>query len=57
MSDRTIGLQEAIEAFRKGFELGLNVELEPYVLTTDEEWYIHQLAKYKYSSDEWNFRR
>ncbi|MEH7414698.1 biotin/lipoate A/B protein ligase family protein [Neobacillus drentensis] len=57
ISDRTIGLEEAKEAFRKGFEVGLNIELEPYVLTTEEEWYVDQLSKSKYSSDEWNFRR
>jgi lipoate-protein ligase A len=56
-SNRIIGLKEAKEAFRKGFELGLNVELEPYVLTNEEEWYTHQLSKNKYSSDDWNLKR
>ncbi|WP_338453179.1 biotin/lipoate A/B protein ligase family protein [Niallia oryzisoli] len=57
IANRTIELKEVKEAFQKGFELGLNVELESYVLTTEEERYVQQLAKNKYSSDEWNYRR
>lgn len=57
IANRIIELKEVKEAFQKGFELGLNVEFEPYVLTTEEEQYVQQLAKNKYSSDEWNYRR
>ncbi|MBB6446039.1 lipoate--protein ligase family protein [Bacillus benzoevorans] len=57
IAGRTVGLEEAKKAFRNGFERGLNVELEPYVLTSEEEQYVQQLAKSKYCSDEWNFSR
>lgn len=56
IAGRKIGLEEAKKAFRKGFEAGLNVELESSVLTIDEERYVQQLARNKYASNEWNFR-
>jgi len=57
ISTRRIELKEANEAFQQGFKLGLSIDLEPYVLSMEEEQYIQQLAKDKYSSDDWNFRR
>lgn len=57
IANRTIGLEESKEAFQKGFEIGLDIELEPYMLTEEEERYVQQLAKTKYAADEWNFKR
>ena len=57
ISSRKITIEEAKEAFRTGFEDGLGIILKPYTLN-DEEWdYVNTLAKDKYESDEWNFRR
>lgn len=57
LTDRNITINEAKEAFFKGFEKGLNVQLERYELTDDELAYVQQLAKNKYETDEWNFKR
>ncbi|RSD27412.1 lipoate--protein ligase family protein [Mesobacillus subterraneus] len=57
ISSRTISLDEAKEAFRSGFENGLGIILEPYSLSPEELDYVNKLAKDKYESDEWNFKR
>lgn len=57
LTDRKITIDEAKEAFFKGFEKGLSVQLERYELTDDELAYVQQLAKNKYETDEWNFKR
>lgn len=52
-----VTIKEAKDAFRKGFEKGLSIELTPYELTADELNEVQKIAKEKYESDEWNFRR
>ncbi len=57
ISQRRITLEEAKEAFYKGFSDGLNIELEPYVLTAEELDYVNKIAEERYENDEWNFKR
>lgn len=57
ISPRGITLEEAKMAFHKGFEEGLNIELKPYELTEEELVYVRKIAKERYESDEWNFKR
>jgi lipoate-protein ligase A len=57
ISPRRITLEEAKQAFYKGFASGLNIELEPYLFTAVELAYIETLAKERYESDEWNYKR
>ncbi|MBS4215683.1 MULTISPECIES: lipoate--protein ligase family protein [Neobacillus] len=57
ISPRRIALDEAKEAFYKGFAEGLNIELESYQLTDEELAYVNKLAKERYENDEWNFKR
>lgn len=57
ISSRKIEIEEAKKAFFKGFEEGLNIELVPYTLSDSEMNYVQQLAKTRYESDEWNFKR
>jgi lipoyl(octanoyl) transferase len=57
ISPRRISLEEAKEAFYKGFAEGLNIDLEPYELTSEELDYVRKIAKERYESDEWNFKR
>ena len=54
---RKIGLDEAKDAFHKGFATGLNINLEPLILTRDQENEVTNLAQDKYEADEWNFMR
>ncbi|NYE05008.1 lipoate-protein ligase A [Bacillus niacini] len=57
ISSRRITLEEAKVAFYKGFAEGLNIELQPYQLTEEELAYVNKIAKDRYESDEWNFKR
>jgi lipoyl(octanoyl) transferase len=57
ISPRRISLEEAKEAFYKGFAEGLNIELESYQLTEEELAYVNKIAKERYENDEWNFKR
>ncbi|MEH7255098.1 biotin/lipoate A/B protein ligase family protein [Neobacillus niacini] len=57
ISPRRITLDEAKEAFYKGFAEGLNIELESYQLTEEELAYVNKIAKERYENDEWNFKR
>ncbi|MEH7178722.1 lipoate--protein ligase family protein [Neobacillus vireti] len=57
ISSRRITLDEAKEAFYKGFAEGLNIELETYQLTEEELAYVNKIAKERYENDEWNYKR
>ncbi|RTR35245.1 lipoate--protein ligase family protein [Robertmurraya yapensis] len=57
ISPRKISLDEAKVAFKKGFEDGLNIELKPFELSEEQMEYVLQLAKDRYESDEWNYKR
>lgn len=57
ISKERITLEQAKEAFKKGFAEGLNIELEPYELTAEELEYVNKIAKERYEQDEWNFKR
>jgi len=49
-------MDECIEAFKEGFRSSLEIELEPYILTSEQMGYVKSLEKEKYASDSWNFR-
>ncbi len=57
ISDRVITLEEARTAFKSGFEKGLDIKLEPYVLTEEEMAYVKELAKSRYANDKWTYSR
>lgn len=52
-----VSIDEAKRAFKLGFEEGLNIELTPYELSAVQLKYVNQLAKERYESDEWNYKR
>ncbi|MED3571664.1 biotin/lipoate A/B protein ligase family protein [Cytobacillus praedii] len=56
ISKERITLEQAKEAFMKGFAEGLNIELEPYELSAEELAYVNKIAKERYEQDEWNFK-
>lgn len=55
--EQAISIDEAKDAFRKGFEEGLDIQLEPYSLTEDQENFVIQLSREKYEQEHWNFRK
>lgn len=52
-----LSLTEAKDIFRRGFEKGLNISLTPYTLSEREEEEVLRIARERYESDAWNFRR
>ncbi|MED4127535.1 lipoate--protein ligase family protein [Shouchella miscanthi] len=57
LREKPVSMQEAVHAFKSGFEKGLGIILEPYTLTAEEEKEVQQLAKDRYENDEWNYKR
>lgn len=57
ISKKPVTFGDAKIAFKKGFEEGLDIELKPYELSDGEIEYVSQLAKSRYETDEWNFKR
>ncbi|WP_273130103.1 lipoate--protein ligase family protein [Metabacillus sp. HB246100] len=57
LREKPVTIEEAKSAFKEGFEKGLNIELESYELSDEELLYVETIAKEKYESDEWNFKR
>lgn len=57
LTNRTITIPECVEAFKKGFEEALNIELVPYELTDEQKDYVKKLEEEKYANDDWNFRK
>ncbi len=57
LTDRRITIPECIEAFKKGFEDSLDIELVPYELTENQKKYVKDLEENKYKTDEWNYRK
>lgn len=57
VSGRTVSLNEAIDAFYKGFASGLGVILTEEPLTKEELALAEELAATRYATPEWNFRR
>ncbi|TGB05397.1 lipoate--protein ligase family protein [Halobacillus salinus] len=45
------------EAFKQGFEKGLNIHLEPFELSEDQWNEVERIADTRYRTDEWNFSR
>jgi len=57
IANRKVALEETREAFKIGFERGLNIKLEPYELTKEETAYVEALARNRYANDAWTFSR
>ncbi|MFG6149630.1 lipoate--protein ligase family protein [Halobacillus sp. B23F22_1] len=66
-ADKAIAINDIVEhavdyhttrnAFKAGFEKGLNIELQPLEISEAQWKEIYDLAEKKYSSDEWNYSR
>lgn len=52
-----VDIEIARNAFKLGFEKGLNVELELYKLSEAENEYVEQLARERYENQAWTFMR
>ncbi|AYC29555.1 lipoate--protein ligase family protein [Paenisporosarcina cavernae] len=52
--ENPVGIEQCVSAFKKGFEAGLQIDLQPLVLTPEQQEKVHLLEQTKYGSLEWN---
>ncbi|MBO1915361.1 hypothetical protein J4G37_62350, partial [Microvirga sp. 3-52] len=57
LAGRKVSIYESIEAFSKGFEKALEIQLEPYVLTEAQLLYVEEIERKKYGNIEWTFKK
>ncbi|HEU5139696.1 MAG TPA: biotin/lipoate A/B protein ligase family protein [Bacillales bacterium] len=57
LRDEPVSVDEAKDAFKSGFEKGLNVELESFKLSEEQEAEVREIAEERYGSDEWTYLR
>lgn len=55
--DTPFTIEQCVEAFSKGFEDALNIQLTPYELTEQQTQYVEQIMQKKYLTDDWNFKK
>ncbi len=56
VSKTNISFEQVKTAFKTGFERGLDIEFEPFELSSGQLAEVHELEK-KYKSEEWNYSR
>ncbi|SMO39280.1 lipoate--protein ligase family protein [Melghirimyces algeriensis] len=52
-----VSFEKAVQAFSKGFESGMKIQLKPSELTRYEQELAQQLVESRYGQDKWNFKR
>jgi lipoyl(octanoyl) transferase len=57
LKNENVTFDQAKQAFKKGFETGLEIELKPLELTKEQLSFVHSIAKNRYENEEWNFSR
>jgi lipoyl(octanoyl) transferase len=57
LRETPLTMDQAKQAFHYGFEKGLNITLEPYTLTAEEDAEVWEIAKTRYEQDSWNYRK
>ena len=57
LAGRTVSSNECVEAFSKGFEKALDMQLEPFELTEEQLQYVKEIERRKYGNDEWTFKK
>lgn len=57
LTGREVSASEAAEAFSKGFEKALNIQLERYKLSEAQLQYVKEIENEKYANDNWTFKK
>lgn len=57
ISQNPVTIDECKVAFKKGFEVALQIELVEFTLTEEQEKYVQELEKKRYANDEWNYKK
>ncbi|MDQ0256274.1 lipoate-protein ligase A [Evansella vedderi] len=56
LTEKDLNIEEMKEAFKKGFEKGLDVHLRPFHLSGEQEKEVLELVDEKYGTDKWNYK-
>ena len=57
LTDRTISVDECIDAFSKGFKTSLDIVLQPMDLTVEQLLYVKEIEEKKYANKDWTFKK
>ncbi|PTX53889.1 lipoate-protein ligase A [Melghirimyces profundicolus] len=57
LREEPVTVEEAVEAFTRGFEKGMDIRLEPGELTPYEEDLVRRLVASRYGRDDWNMKK
>ncbi|MFS0689723.1 biotin/lipoate A/B protein ligase family protein [Sporosarcina sp. 179-K 8C2 HS] len=57
LTDRSISVEECVEAFAKGFETALDIVLQPMELTEEQLLFVKEIEQKKYANKDWTFRK
>lgn len=57
LREKQVTVEECIVAFKHGFEKGLDIEFQPYSLTTEQFNYVKELEARRYANNEWTHRK
>ncbi|MBD7983174.1 lipoate--protein ligase family protein [Sporosarcina sp. Sa2YVA2] len=57
LTDRDISIEECVDAFSRGFQEALCIQLKPFELTADQELFVKDIERKKYANDEWTYRK
>lgn len=57
IAESPVSFDETKDAFKKGFEKGLNIQLEPFELSNEQWSEVERIAAERYQNDEWNYSR
>ncbi len=55
--DRIVSVSECVKAFARGFEVALDIKLEPLELTEEQLEFVMEIERKKYANDDWNFKK
>jgi lipoyl(octanoyl) transferase len=56
LTEAPVSMNDIKQAFRKGFEKGLNIHLKEYALEDGQKEQVKDLMEKKYDSEAWNFK-
>lgn len=57
LMERAVSVEECVEAFAEGFEVALDMQLEPLVLSAQQLEFVSDIERKKYANDEWTFKK
>ncbi|WP_203246931.1 lipoate--protein ligase family protein [Sporosarcina beigongshangi] len=57
LMNRVVAVEECVEAFAKGFEDALDMQLEPLQLSEQQLEFVRDIERKKYANDDWTFKK